>query len=83
VNDEELDRVKSRGSIILMALLVVLACLDMMAGPARADAPDLTQFSIEDLMQVKVVSAAKVEQALEDTAAAVFVMRPTTSAGRG
>jgi iron complex outermembrane receptor protein len=34
----------------------------------------LTQFSIEDLMQVKVVSAAKVEQALEDTAAAVFVI---------
>jgi outer membrane receptor for ferrienterochelin and colicin len=36
--------------------------------------PDLTEFSIEDLMQVKVVSAAKTEQALQDTAAAVFVI---------
>jgi iron complex outermembrane receptor protein len=35
---------------------------------------DLTEFSIEDLMQVKVVSASKTEQALQDTAAAVFVI---------
>ncbi|MBL8259820.1 MAG: TonB-dependent receptor [Candidatus Competibacteraceae bacterium] len=41
---------------------------------AVAAAPDLTQFSIEDLMQVKVVSAAKIEQSLQDTAAAVFVI---------
>ncbi|MBL8250791.1 MAG: TonB-dependent receptor [Candidatus Competibacter sp.] len=34
----------------------------------------MTQFSIEDLMQVKVVSAAKIEQSLQDTAAAVFVI---------
>ncbi|QQS55392.1 MAG: TonB-dependent receptor [Candidatus Competibacteraceae bacterium] len=36
--------------------------------------PDLTHFDIEDLMQIKVVSATKVEQALEDTASAVFVI---------
>ncbi len=53
---------------------IVLACLGIMMGQARAATPDLTQFSIEDLMQVKVVSAAKIEQALEDTAAAVFVI---------
>ena len=54
--------------------LMVLVCLGMAAGPASAATPDLTQFSIEDLMQVKVVSATKVEQALQDTAAAVFVI---------
>lgn len=52
----------------------LLACLAITIGQARAAAPDLTEFSIEDLMQVKVVSAAKVEQALQDTAAAVFVI---------
>lgn len=54
--------------------LMVLVCLGMVAGPASADTPDLTQFSIEDLMRVKVVSATKVEQSLQDTAAAVFVI---------
>ncbi|MFO1423670.1 MAG: TonB-dependent receptor [Candidatus Competibacteraceae bacterium] len=48
--------------------------LGLLAGSAAATAPDLTGFSIEDLMQVKVVSAAKVEQALQDTASAVFVI---------
>ena len=37
-------------------------------------AMDLTQLGIEDLMQLKVVSAAKVEQTLQDSAAAVFVI---------
>jgi iron complex outermembrane receptor protein len=54
--------------------LVLLACMAITTGQVGAATPDLTQFSIEDLMQVKVVSAAKVEQALEDTAAAVFVI---------
>ena len=54
---------------------VVLACLGIIMGQARgAEEPDLTQLSIEELMQVKVVSAAKIEQALQDTAAAVFVI---------
>lgn len=35
---------------------------------------DLTQFDIEALMQLKVVSAAKTEQSLQETAAAVFVV---------
>lgn len=53
--------------------LMGLVCLGT---GARADVTetDLTQLSIEDLMQVKVVSAAKVEQTLQDTAAAVFVI---------
>ncbi|MDG4551834.1 MAG: TonB-dependent receptor [Candidatus Contendobacter sp.] len=48
--------------------------LSLLADAATAATLDLTAFSIEDLMQVKVVSAAKVEQALQDTASAVFVI---------
>jgi iron complex outermembrane receptor protein len=57
-------------------LLIAMAALGLAAaGPTRSAAPaDLTHFSIEDLMQVKVVSAAKVEQPLLDTAAAIFVI---------
>ncbi len=58
----------------LTSTLILLAGLGMTTGRIEAAAPDLTEFSIEDLMQVKVVSAAKVEQALQDTAAAVFVI---------
>ena len=36
--------------------------------------PGLTHFDIEDLMQIKVVSATKVEQAVENTVSAVFVI---------
>ncbi len=66
--------INSRGSVKVTPVLAVLACLGTTAGQAETAAPDLTQFSIEDLMQVKVVSAAKMEQALLDTAAAVFVI---------
>ncbi len=45
-----------------------------LGGQAATATPDLTQLSIEDLMQIKVVSAAKVEQSLQDTAAAIFVI---------
>ncbi|MBK7982450.1 MAG: TonB-dependent receptor [Candidatus Competibacteraceae bacterium] len=54
--------------------LMVGAGLSFTTGFAGAGEPDLTQFSIEDLMQVKVVSAAKIEQSLQDTAAAIFVI---------
>jgi iron complex outermembrane receptor protein len=54
--------------------LMALIGLAIATSQAKAAAPDLTEFSIEDLMQVKVVSAAKVEQTLQDTAAAVFVI---------
>ncbi len=53
---------------------MALIGLAIATSQAKAAAPDLTEFSIEDLMQVKVVSASKTEQALEDTAAAVFVI---------
>ncbi len=56
-------------------LLIAMTALGLAAGPTRSATPgDLTQLNIEDLMQVKVVSAAKVEQPLLDTAAAIFVI---------
>ena len=64
----------SRRAVSLTAMSVVLAGLGWSAGAARATTPELTQFSIEDLMQIKVVSAEKMEQALRDTASAVFVI---------
>lgn len=54
--------------------LAVFASLSMTAGSVGAITTDLTQFSIEDLMQVKVVSAAKQVQPWADSAAAVFVI---------
>lgn len=53
---------------------VALACLGMTAASVGAATADLTQFGIEELMQVKVVSAAKTEQTLQETAGAVFVI---------
>jgi iron complex outermembrane receptor protein len=41
---------------------------------AQQPKPDLGEMSIEQLMQIKVVSAGKKEQALADTAAAVYVI---------
>ena len=67
-------RMLSRGQVAVMQARLMLICLGMVAGLEPVCATDLTQFSIEDLMQVKVVSAAKVEQSLQDTAAAVFVI---------
>ncbi|MFZ1829793.1 MAG: TonB-dependent receptor [Candidatus Competibacteraceae bacterium] len=63
-----------RKSVRVIPLLAGLAGLGIAASQAGAATPDLTEFSIEDLMQVKVVSASKTEQALQDTAAAVFVI---------
>lgn len=61
-----------RGALVVMPLLIAGLCLT--AGPMWATTLDLTEFSIEDLMQVRVVSAAKMEQAVQDTAAAVYVI---------
>jgi iron complex outermembrane recepter protein len=52
----------------------LLVILGITLGLTQAAAADLTQLGIEELMQVKVVSATKGEQALRDTAAAVFVI---------
>lgn len=58
----------------IMLALMMWTCLNLTADPVQAAAPDLTEFSIEDLMQVKVVSATKQAQPWADTAAAVFVI---------
>ncbi|MFZ1829792.1 MAG: TonB-dependent receptor [Candidatus Competibacteraceae bacterium] len=55
-----------------LALLIVLANMEMAVSQAVAD--DLTQLSIEELMNVPVVSATKQTQRLADTASAIFVI---------
>ncbi|MGE5206533.1 MAG: TonB-dependent receptor plug domain-containing protein, partial [Chlamydiota bacterium] len=51
-----------------------LALLLPAPSSAQQPKPDLGEMSIEQLMQIKVVSAGKKEQALADTAAAVYVI---------
>ncbi len=60
-----------RRSLGVAALTAVLSQWGIAAG---ATAPDLTQLSIEELMNVSVVSATKQTQRLADTASAVFVI---------
>src|SRR5512146_440626 len=52
----------------LLAFLLPAPCL------TQQSQPDLGEMSIEQLMQVKVISAGKKEQALVDTATAVYVI---------
>jgi iron complex outermembrane receptor protein len=54
------------------AFLALLACLALPAGSAQT--PDLTQKSLEDLMNIDVTSVSKKAQKTSETAAAVFVI---------
>lgn len=51
-----------------------LAFLLPALSPAQQSNPNLGEMSIEELLQVKVISASKREQPLADTAAAVYVI---------
>ncbi len=51
-----------------------LAFLLPATGLAQQSQPDLGEMSIEQLMQITIISAGKKEQALVDTAAAVYVI---------
>jgi iron complex outermembrane recepter protein len=63
-------RLSLRAGVIL-ALSLGLATL----GPAQTPSPrDLTQFSLEDLMNVEVTSVSKKEQKLSRVGAAIFVI---------
>ena len=56
----------------MCSCITVLACLVFPAGSAQA--PDLTQKSLEDLMNIDVTSVSKKAQKTSETAAAVFVI---------
>ena len=56
-------------------LLAVLGAFAINAWPQQK-APDLTSASLEDLMNIEVVSVSKTEQKLSHTASAVFVITP-------
>jgi iron complex outermembrane receptor protein len=65
-------RAISRGSL---SVLLLLGLGIGMPGAAQSPQPrDLTQFSLEDLMNVQVTSVSKKEQKLAKTAAAIFVI---------
>ncbi len=54
---------------------VVALSLALLGGPAHAQvAPDLTDLSVDDLMNVEMTSVSRKGQKLADTAAAVFVI---------
>ena len=61
-------RVGLRNGMRLVASLLVLSIISI------AQQPDLTQLSLEDLMNTKVTSVSKKEQSLSRTAAAIFVI---------
>jgi iron complex outermembrane recepter protein len=56
-----------------IAVLALIA-LARAAAPAMAQTPDVSQMSIEDLMDIEVTSASRKEQRAADVAAAVFVI---------
>jgi iron complex outermembrane recepter protein len=64
--------------MLLMSFLFI--CSPFVIGSARATSvsaenlPDLTELSIEDLMNIEVVSVSKKAQKLSDSAAAIFVI---------
>ena len=61
------------GNIYRASVMLVIGCT-VTVDLGWTAVPDLTHFDIEDLMQIKVISATKIEQAVEDTASAVFVI---------
>ncbi len=61
-------------SIIWLVLQLAGASSVLGSAALSAIPPDLSHLNLEELMQVKIVSATKTEQAIQDTAAAVFVV---------
>ena len=62
------------GSVILLLLVLFGAVAAPSTGLAQSRAPDLSQMSIEDLMNIEITSASRKEQRAADVAAAVFVI---------
>ncbi|MDE2028899.1 MAG: Plug domain-containing protein, partial [Candidatus Omnitrophica bacterium] len=56
--------------------LAVFACLFLLGGPDALAQPDLTSLSMEELMNIKVYSAAKKPEAIWNTPAAITVITP-------
>jgi iron complex outermembrane receptor protein len=70
-------RARRRIAILLARVGVTLALSFGVAirSPAQTSPPrDLTQFTLEDLMNVQVISVSKKEQKLAKTGAAIFVI---------
>jgi iron complex outermembrane receptor protein len=70
-------RAAHRIAILLVRVGVTLAVSSGVTIPSPAQAPpprDLTQFTLEDLMNIQVISVSKKEQKLASTGAAIFVI---------
>jgi iron complex outermembrane receptor protein len=64
-----------RRHTIRAALLALLMSLTLTAWPQQKQA-DLTNLSIEDLMNFQVTSVSKTQQSLSRAASAIFVITP-------
>ncbi len=61
--------------LVHMGIALALSLGVVIRSPAQTSPPrDLTQFSLEDLMNVQVISVSKKEQKLAKTGAAIFVI---------
>lgn len=71
VSDRETPRTTGKG---LLRLWIALSVLLFGDGPGFVQAQDLTEMSIEELMNIQVTSVSKKAQHLSDSAAAIFVI---------
>ena len=68
------SRIVSEPGIRFPRLMRAVLLLLLLSVPSFAQQPDLTQLSLEDLMNVQVTSVSKKEQKLSRTASAIFVI---------
>src|ERR1700722_7299465 len=65
----------SRAKTVIVAVLLVSGSADDLLGQAQTPAPiDLSQASLEDLMNITVTSVSRKEQKLSQAASAIFVI---------
>jgi iron complex outermembrane receptor protein len=67
-----IDRITALTRLLLLALFGLVAVPSPVLAQGRT--PDLSQISIEDLMNIEITSAGRKEQRAADAAAAVFVI---------
>jgi iron complex outermembrane recepter protein len=73
---------RAKGVIRAIAIVTILASTSLPAWPQQKPA-DLTEQSLEDLMNIEVTSVSKTKETLSRTASAVFVISPEDIARSG
>jgi iron complex outermembrane recepter protein len=64
------------GRIVRTGLLTAILALNSLPTSSQQKSADLTQQSLEDLMNIEVTSVSKTKETLSRTAAAIFVISP-------